>query len=125
VRREDRRVVGAADVLFAPTLAAALVGFSTNSGRSQLIQFGSLLIRKKLSVRISGRALQGISASLVQIPCKSGSPHGVLGAGPAFVAPASVVAVGPGASFRSATTATMITTTPIINAGNLLLIGTS
>ena len=127
VRREDRRVVRAADVLFAPPLAAALISFSTDSGRSQLIQFGSFLIRKNSLLAYFAGRCKGVSASLSRCPAGRVRPMECWVPAPAFVAPASVVAFEPwpGASLRSATTATMTTATPIINAGNRLLIGTS
>src|SRR2546427_673526 len=61
-------------------------------------------VKNSLLAYRAGRC-KGIWYSLFQMPCRSGSPHGVLGAGPAF-APVSVFwpATGPGASSRSAIT---------------------
>src|SRR5437867_5249812 len=55
---EDRRVIGAADILLGSATAAALVSLSTNGGRSLLIEFGSFLVGKEFPIGVPSWPLQ-------------------------------------------------------------------
>ena len=73
----EQLVVGAADVEFGPALRALVL---PGECRAHLIQFGSLRLGEELLVRVLGGRCKGVSDSSVQIPCRSGSPHGVFSA---------------------------------------------
>jgi hypothetical protein len=86
VRREGGLVELSVDVSLGSPRAAAFGTVSTEDARNLPIQVGAFRVRQKLSGAVLHGPLQGHVGVPGPMPWRSGSPHGVFGAGPLITA---------------------------------------